>query len=322
MASQEEKVAEGVTEAPKDDAAEFSGAWDELKAKSEGQPAPAAGHQDDEAGGATQGEDEAGHGAAGEAGATPGTDADQASRGEISDDVLAGADPAVKALVESERKETQKAKNLARSNGGRLAQALNELSALKQNLPAKSGDAEAETTDEADGIEQLRKDYPEVADPLLKKMATLEDRIKTLTTSETVRAESAVVELLISQQEELLERHPDLPTIVADPRYDEWVKGQTPAIQRIVQDNAQAVVNASDAGLVFDLFKQEHGIGRPDPAAESAARKRASQLEGARSATGSQPGLRSDTPTGDGSYEDEWDKLKRDDERKQAIGRR
>jgi hypothetical protein len=137
MASQEEKVAKPEEIEGKDDTAEFSGAWDAFEAEEAGQSAPAAERQDDPAKKPTGGGDEAGQGVAEagqpNAGTTPGADADQASRGELSDDVLANAAPEVRALIEHEREERRKAQNLARSNGSRLAQALNELAAAKRH---------------------------------------------------------------------------------------------------------------------------------------------------------------------------------------------
>lgn len=327
MASQEDQVAPGTDEETEADSAEFSGAWDELEAEANGQPALAAGHQDANADDDAQEGDEAGQVASGD---TPGTDADEASRGEISDDVLAGADPAVVAHIEQLRTEKQKAQNLARANGGRLAQSLNELAALRAKLaPARdesaAGEGEAANRDER--LEQLREEYPEVAGPILDRMLKLEERIAVIGTAETARAESAVVEALGGNMEALVERHPDLPNIVAaGSGYAEWLATQPPSIQRIVQENAQAVVNAEDAAMVFDKFKAETGFGRPapqDPAAIRAAAKRASQLEAGRSATGgTQPAVRSDTRTDGGTHDEEWDRLERQDQLKAASRRR
>ena len=326
MASQEEQVTPPEETEGKDDGAKFAGAWDELEAEESGQPALAAGHQDDDAAGEAQGGDEAGQVASGD---TPGTDADKASRGEISDDVLAGADPAVKALVESEREERRKAQNLARANGGRLAQSLNELAALRSKLaPSRDEQAAGEggATNRDERLEQLREEYPEVAGPILDHMLKLEERIGAIGAAETSRAESAVVEALGENMTALLERHPDLSNIVADGSgYKEWLATKAPAIRRIVQENAEAVVNAEDAAQVFDLFKYETGFGQaaaPTPEQERAAAKRANQLEAGRSATGgTQPGVRSDTSTGGGSFSDEWDKLDVKDRNKAASRR-
>ena len=325
MASQEEKV-EGQ---PTDDTAEFSGAWDGFEAEESGQPAAAAGRQDDEAGEADQGGDEAGQGEAQagqpEAGTTPAADASKASRDELPDDVLANADPRLKARLEQLETERLQASNLARSNGGRLAQALNELQALKAKLaPEKSGDAsgEGQAQNRDERLEQLREEYPEVASPILDKMAKLEERVEALTTSETARAESAVADALADEHDALLARHPDLPSIVADPAYAEWVKAQTPAIQRIVQENAQAVVNADDAALVFDLFKQSRGrTTEAAEAARAADERRKEQLEAGRTVAGRNPTASSDARPNGGTYGESWDEFEQQDRRK-AAGRK
>jgi hypothetical protein len=323
MASQEEQVTDGE---PKEDAAKFAGAWDEIEAEETGQSAPAAERQDGAAPEADQDGDEAGQVASSD---TPEADADKASRGEISDDAQAGAvspDDALKASEEARRK----AENLARSNGGRLAKALNELHALKATLPAPaSGDAteegaQATTKDEA--LAKLREDYPEIAEPILEKMAALEARVSALTTSETARAESNVVEALSQEFDELQRRHPDLPELVKAPEYAAWLEGKPPSIKRIVQENAQAVVSVEDAAMVFDLFKAETGFGRaaePDPRQLSAAERRRSQLDAGRTATGgTQPGVRSDARQDGGSFGDAWDEFEVKDQRKKAASRR
>jgi hypothetical protein len=332
MASQEEQVAPKPEDTEgKDDTAEFSGAWDGFdEAEEAGQPATDAGRQaaegDDKT---TQGGDEAGQGEP-EAGqpseAPPAADADQpASREEIPDDVLANADPRLKAHIEQLEEDGKKARNAARSNGGRLAQALNELHALKQ--AASSGGTEGDgDSDEArkERLAKLREDFPEVSEPILQEITDLRGQVGKLTAGELARAETNVEQALEAEREALIERHPDLPTIVADPEYAKWAGAQSPGIQRIIQENAKHVISAADAGLVFDLFKQSRKQA-VDPAAEEAAKaaaqKRADQLDAARGVTGSQPGLRADAEREAGSYNEAWDEFDAKDRRKAASRR-
>jgi hypothetical protein len=330
MASQEEQVAPKPEDNEgKDDTAEFSGAWDSFDDADEaGQPATEAGRQEAEGDDKTdQGGKEAGQGEP-EAGqpseAPPAADADKASRAEIPDDVLANADPRLKAHIEQLEGETRKARNAARSNGGRLTQALNELHALRQAATSgkTEGEGGSETTRE-ERLAKLREDYPEVSEPLLEEITDLKGQIGTLTAGEIAKAESAVTEALEAETEALLERHPDLPQIVRDPAYAEWAKAQSPGIQRMIQENSQHVISAADAGLVFDLFKQSRKQG--DPAAEQAARaaaqKRADQLDAGRGVTGSQPGLRADAEREAGTFNESWDEFDAKDRRKAASRR-
>jgi hypothetical protein len=193
---------------------------------------------------------------------------------------------------------------------------------LKRQLAEKSGGAGSEASD--DEIKHLKEEYPEVAGPLLKRIDKLSETVEALSTTATARAESEVADALSGEFETLQSLHSDVHDIVKAPEYAEWLKGQAPSIQRIVQENSQAVVSAADTALVFDKFKADTGFGKarePTAAEKEAERRRAEQLDAGRSATGgSQPGVRSDTKQ-DGSYESEWDRLDAADKRK-AAGRR
>lgn len=327
MASQGEGVEGEQTETTAAaDEAEFSKAWNQLEAEESGQPDDASGRQDDDAGSGNQAGDEAGQGEAqaGQPAASTSPDADagsSASRG-TSDDVWASADPKLREAHENALKASQeqarKAENLARSNGGRLAKALNELNALRT---APSGESADETDRQRkERLEGVRKDYPDVAEPILEELANLRSKVDGLTTSATARAESDVQTALQDEYVALLDKHSDTGEIIKAPEYAAWLQGQPPAIQRIVQENAKAVVSAADTAVVFDKFKAETGWGRGDGTAREAAnreaQRRAGQLDAGRSVTGTQPGVSSDTRTGDGSFGDEWDRLDAKDRRK------
>jgi hypothetical protein len=330
MASQEEKVEGEQTETTAaDDKAEFSGAWDELEAAETGQSAAAAERQEEADKGEAQGGDEAGQGEAqaGQPAATsPEADAEQASREKPSDDVWKDADPKLREAHENALREAQerasRAENQARSNGGRLAKALNELGALQQQIATKAGAEGSEATDEE--IERLREEYPEVAGPLLKRLEKLTGTVDALTSSATARAEAEVGDALAGEFETLQGLHSDVGEIIKAPEYAEWLKGQAPSIQRIVQENSKAVVSAADTALVFDKFKADTGFGKarePTEAEKQAAERRQRQLDAGKTATGSQPGMRSDARTGDGSYTDSWDEFERKDKAKAGSRR-
>lgn len=321
MASQEDQVeGEEKETTPAEDTAKFSGAWDDFDGEDASQPAPAAGREGT-SGEADQGEGEAGQGEAQagqpDAGTTPGADAGEASR-EVSDDVLANADPRLKAHVEHLEAEKLKAENLARSNGGRLAKALNELAAATQ--------AQAELSEEEKAKRaKVREDYDEVADALLGPVERLESEVGKLRAAEVARAEAAVVVALEANFDALTARHPDLAAIVRAPEYAAWIDGQPPSVQRTVQENAKAVVNAADAAKVFDDFKRETGWGlppQPNQQQQQVAERRSDQLDAGRTASGvSQPGVRSDAKPNGGTFDEAWDGFDRDDKRKAASRR-
>lgn len=315
---------DGDTEAQADavaDTAEFSGAWDELEAEESGQPSAAEGRQDEEAEGADQEGDEAGQGAE-DSSATPDADADEASRGETSDDLWANAPAQLREAFQASETARRKAENLVRSNGARAAQAQNELNALKAALKSQqdaSGATEEgeEASDPKERLKQLREEYPDVAAPILDQMAKLEEQVSKLTARHASQEETATADFYAEQLTTLQEQHDDIADIVASPDYAEWVSQQIPAIQNIVAQNASQVVNAAECAFVFDLFKQQTGFGNTN-AAESLAEKRRRQLQAGTGVSRQAPPVTRDEP---GTYADEWDRLEKADRRK-AAGRR
>jgi hypothetical protein len=320
MASQEETDRKPEAETTlEQDQAQMAEAWDQFEKEEQGQSTPAVERQSEtdkdaqeEAERAGQAEAQAGQPAAS---SSPDADPDTGSRENTDDDVA-------KRLEEAERR-AERAENLARSNGGRLAKALGELEALKSKFGDKP--TEEQSKEIAKEREQLLADYPEVAGPLLKEIDKLQGTVEALGTTATARAEAEVSDAIASEYTVLTQAHPDVGEIVKAPEYAQWLAEQPPAIRRIVEENSKVVVSAADAGKVFADFKRETGWESKDTkiaeAARAAAGKRERQLDAGKSATGGQPGVRSDA-TKDGSYEDEWDRFERQDKAKAAASRR
>lgn len=333
MSIQEEstKGAEADTEAQAgaeaevtEDSAEFDSAWDDLEDKS-GQPSEAEGRQDEADEDDEDEADEAGQGEA-KADATPSADAGTASREETSDDP--GDDPVkLKAALAAEREAKVKAESVASSHGGRLAQALNELNDLKKQLKpekAKGATPEGEEAeDEDERIKQLKEDYPEVAVPLLEKMAQLEDDLRKLQGGKEATSEEAteaeVQTLLREQLDTLKSRHGDFEKAVTSEDYKTWLP-QAPAwAQRVIRENTPNIVNAAECAEVLDLFKSKTGWGGTKREAdETVEQKRKRQLDAGSGVTGRQPAVTHDE---EGNWDSEWDRLAERD-RRRSTGRR
>ncbi len=321
----EQTEGEGETQTEvKDDAAEFSGAWDELEAKESGQPSPADGRRDDEAEDDSEEGDEAGQVAAEEAGDTPDADATASREQETPDDIWANVDPRVRAEFQAEREAKIKAEKLARSNGGRAAQALNRLQTLQAGLDAKRDEAGAtekgaEATNRTERLAQLREEYPEVAGPLLDHMADLEGTVKELKAGATSQQEAEHISSLFEQEGELRGAHSDLDQILQSNDYAAWLADQSAMIRGTIEANAQGIVDAASCTDILTKFKADTGWGQSNEAVEKTASKRAKQLEAGTGAIGrGAPAVSRDTSD---SFEDEWDRLDRK-ERQQANARR
>lgn len=322
MKSEEEQVATTEAQAEAvDDNAEFSGAWDEIEAEESGQPAEAAGRDDEADKVDPEGGEEAGQATES---STPDADAVEASRDETTDDIWANATEAQRAALAEMREKLGKAENLVRSNGARAARAQSELHALKLTLEAKRDEEKAteegaEATDPEERYKQLREEYPEVAAPLLDRIMKLEGTLTELTAGQKSRTEAETNEFLERQRTELVGQHEDFDQIVNSPEYAEWLQAQVPAIQRVIAENAQAIVNAAECAWVLDLYKRDRAISPPNEAAERVADKRRKQLEAGTTANTRTPAVTRDT--GD-SFEDEWDRLEKQERRAGAAGRR
>lgn len=324
--AQAQAAAEGA-----DDNAEFNGAWDDLDAKDEGQPADAAGRQADEADEPAQAGDEAAQGAADEASATAGTDADQPASREKSDDIWANAPAPLREAFQASEEKRKKAENLVRSNGARAAQAQNELQALKAQVAEKRDESAAveagsEATDKAERLKELRDEYPNLAGPILDQMLALEEKVAKLTPAEAAPAAEVAAEPTEEQKAAyaeqftaLTELHDDMPTIVQSPEYAAWLEGQPDKIKGIIEENTPFIVNAEDCSLVFDLFKAQTGRGK-QAEAESLAQKRERQLRAGQGVDSSSASVTSDA--GGDSFEAEWDRLDAKEKRERAAGRK
>lgn len=317
-----EDEADKAEETGADSEAKYSTAWDEIDAEETGQPSDAEGRQG--AGDEPSEDDEKEAGQGGEA-ATPSADAEPASRDETTDDE---SEPAkLREALKAERERAEKAENLARSHGGRLAQTLNELQDLKKSLESKKAEGATpegeEALEEDERIKQLREDYPEVADPLLEKIAKLEAVVLKLGAGQEAaqgEATEAEIETLFTEQlEALTSKHDDFATVVQSSEYRTWLQRADPLVQRVIQENSPRIVNAAECAAILDRFKSETGWGQQRrEAVEKVEQKRERQLAAGREAPTRQPAVTRDEA---GSFGDEWDRLDAQD-RRRSTGRR
>lgn len=316
---------EGETQAEvQDDAAEFSGAWDELEAEGSGQPSEADGRRDNEAEEESEEGDEAGQGVADEASAPPSADATASRDDETPDDIWANADPRQLAELDAERQGRIKAEKLVRSNGARAARALNDLHTLQASLNAKRDEAGAtekgaEATDRTARLEQLREEYPEVAAPILDKMADLERTVEKLTVGEEAKRVDDHTSYLIEQEDELRGAHGDFDQIISSTDYRDWLAEQSAMIRGTIEANTQGIVDAASCSDILSKFKADSGWGQTSEAVEETASRRREQLDAGSAVTGrGAPAVSRDTSD---SFEDEWDRLDRKESQKVTARR-
>lgn len=192
--------------------------------------------------------------------------------------------------VERERDE---ARHRASSDANRVAALSRKLQQLQTAPTAAATEAPAEELTEAqkalDGkIEQLRKDYGEIADPLIELIESQKKELHTVRTVLTGMTEQQQAQAIEAETQALETRHGDWREIARSPDFAGWLEVQPDNIQRLA-----ASWDARETSVVLTLFKAERaeasGQGQqasPTQAsvAEAAATgaRRSQQLEGGR----------------------------------------
>lgn len=316
MADEKDAGAEGKTEGEGE--VSFSDAWKEAAAEEQG----ASKDQPDPLDEPAKKEDEAGQGQdappAGEAEGKP-----PASQ-ESTDDIWANADPKFREAFQSERDKAVRLEQQLRTQDGRLSSAQRQLNQLRQQLAPKrdaEGAAEEgkEAKDEEERLKQLREEYPDVAAPLLDKIAKLEGVVGSLTTQTQVSLEAEGEALTAREEAKLLERHSDWGDYgekgKSNKEFVEWVMRQPRYIIEGVQRNGSEIVDSVEVSDILDRFKKETGRIADQAQRDAIVRKRENQLEAARQPANRQPAVASGS---EDDFSSEWNRLKAIDQRKAA----
>jgi hypothetical protein len=148
-----------------------------------------------------------------------------------------------------------------------------------QNPSTQTGES-----DDAD-LDDVRENYPEIINPLLKKIAQLEKRLATVS-DDVGTVKNVTNRYQQTEQETEAERHfaaikaqhGDLEQIVESPDYADWYNQQGPMIQQALQQGT-----AKDVIAALNLFRNDY----PRASTSEAPQKSngSSKLEAARNAS-------------------------------------
>jgi chromosome segregation ATPase len=235
---------------------------------------------------------------------------------ETTDDLWKDAPPALREAYERERTRADTAETTVKRHSGRLSQANQELKALRETLESQRAPAASEAADgesEEDQLKRLREEYPDVAQPLLNKLAKLEQAVSEISGVEAQRVEAQTEEYLAEQKVILAQEHPQWNRDCADQRFAEWANGQLPYIQEVIRRNGSEIVNGSEVADVLTRYKRDMGID--GAAAERHREKREDQREALTDTRFKAPPA---AKAGADDYDAEWDRLAREDARKRA----
>jgi hypothetical protein len=221
--------------------------------------------------------------------------AEEAPKAEAPDDPLAKLPDDARSIVEQLIKERDEARHKASSDASRVAALSRKLQSLTtaapsaDKAPAKAEESEAEKALNAK-VEQLRKDYGDIAEPLIELIEKQRQGLTEVRTTLEGLSEERQTAVIAAETRALEERHPDWREVAADPTFAGWLEQQPENIQRLATS-----WDARETSVALTLFKTEraettgHGKAEPaqvDPAKTEAAAttdtRRSQQLDGGR----------------------------------------
>jgi hypothetical protein len=234
-----------------------------------------------------------------------------AGNAEDASDIWAKAPPEVRA--EYEKLQTQFRRETQRTSA--LQRKINELTTAPapQSAAPATQSGEGQEVSDAD-LAKLEEEYPEIAKPLLRKIAQLEGAAKSLTQAEYDRQQA----YLAQQESALAAEVPDWQDLLArnGEAFLTWIEDQPKALRDAAQANATMIVDAQAAAQVMGRFRDFLAGGpqsRPDQGSTQPARPDRRQRQLAAAATPRsrpQTGLATGIPA-DGDPEALWEAFDR-----------
>jgi hypothetical protein len=139
-------------------------------------------------------------------------------------------------------KATQEAADLRREND-----------AIKKQLQELSDTVESEKSLQSNvELNNLKEEYPELATPLINKIAALEAKL-TQSTSDMI--ENNMQKELREHQQAIITKHPDVDNLTDSDDFQGWLERQSPVWKRVAKEGSSAeVIN------LLDSYKTEMGL--------------------------------------------------------------
>lgn len=174
----------------------------------------------------------------------------------------------------------------------------------RQPEPQPSPQPNADQSDKARKLAELREEYPDLAEPILDEMAELRTRLDRLDQGYGAIEQERVSAAVQEQQQRLLEVHPDYLATARDERFMGWLETKSQAVRDAFQRNFSEIVDAEDAALVIGMFKNEMGIAgtgqqptqQPSAQQPAPSQRRQRQLAAGRDAGGNGPAATQGVP--------------------------
>ena len=209
--------------------------------------------------------------------------ADNAGEAEEKPDVWANAPPELREAYDELQRKATNLEHQTRSDRGRLSALQRKIAEMEQTV-SKPAQAKADELRQGDGqqanatsrekrLEQLREEYPELAEPLIEYIRDLETKVAGVdeigqTVKQLQTVEQSREQAYISQQEHTLSQtHPDWQPVLQNngATFQAWIEDQPKAIREAAMRNANQIVDAQAAADVIARFKQHLGMASAQP---------------------------------------------------------
>jgi hypothetical protein len=182
---------------------------------------------------------------------------DKPPEGAEAPDPWASVPDELKAERDRLQKERDEARHKAQSDANRVAALSRKLQQLTAAPTASAPEAPADEPSEAQKaldakISQLRKDYGEIADPLIELIEAQKKELTTVRTVLTGLSEQRQAEVIAHETQALETKHPDWRDIARSEDFRDWLEVQPQNIQRLATS-----WDARETSVVLTLFKAE-----------------------------------------------------------------
>lgn len=225
-------------------------------------------------------------------------------------DIWANAPPDLKAAHDQQVRalETAQTEHARRSIEGRIASYTRRLK--ERTEAAAQPAAEAPTEEAADELAELAAEFPEIATPLQKKHAKIEEKISRFEAIEKSRQEAADLQMdedLMANERLLEQKHPGWDKYLHDhgPAFGAWIVDQPLSIRQAFITNQEAIIDpnsAIDTITAFKAFVDQHT--QPPQAQPAAPQQRLNPRRAAQLAGSASPHTAGSRPTVSGIPED------------------
>jgi len=160
-------------------------------------------------------------------------------------------------VAEERVKNAQARMTKATQEAAELRRTVTELQSTVASLQSQMAQT-ATTKDEVDDeLRNLAEEYPDIAQPLLKKLAKLEETVSEYRTQIATKESQNTLQ---AHFDTIRRSHPDMDEIVVSDDFTGWLERQSPVWQRVAQDgSAQEVVD------LLDRYKEVIGASPQQP---------------------------------------------------------